>query len=101
MPIETSDDRLIFLADFGVTVTYTYQGGGSVSFTAILDNAYEAVDVGGNVPFAMLQPRIFCRTEDVPSAADGDTAVISGVTYNVRVVMKDGTGMTEMMLEVA
>lgn len=101
MPVETADDRLYMMQDFGVTVSYTYLGGGSTSFTGIFDNDYQAVDAGGGVSFAMQQPRVTCRTADVANADEGDTAVIEGVTYTVRVVMSDGTGITELTLEKA
>ena len=35
----------------------------------------------------------------VESATDGDTFVVSGVTYLSRVVQDDGTGMTFIVLE--
>lgn len=99
MPVETADDRLAMLADFGETATYTPVGGSAVSITGIFDNAYEAVNAGGTVPVAITQPHFVCRTADVPSADDGDSIVIRSVTYIVRVVMSDGTGITDLMLE--
>jgi hypothetical protein len=101
MPVETADDRLFMLSDFGVTVSYTYADATLTSFTGIFDNDYQAVDAGGGVAFAMQQPRLTCRTSDVTGALEGDTAVIGGVTYTVRVVMDDGTGITELTLEKA
>jgi hypothetical protein len=101
MPVETADDRLLMLADFGVTVSYTYADATVTSFTGIFDSDYQAVDAGGGVAFAMQQPRVTCRTADVSGALEGDTAVIEGVTYTVRVVMDDGTGITELTLEKA
>jgi len=99
MPVETADDRLYMLADFGEAVTYTPTGGAESSVTAIFDNGYEAVDAGGGVSFAMQQPRLTCRTSDVPNAAEGDAVVVGGVSYKIAIVMPDGTGITELMLE--
>jgi len=100
MAVETADDRLILLADFGVAATFTPAGGGaSTALTVIFDNAYEAVDVGGGSTFAVTQPRVTARTADVSGATEGATLAIGGVTYTIRVVMPDGTGITEMMLE--
>jgi hypothetical protein len=96
--IETAEDRLVMLSDFGVTATYTHEGNAS-EIKGIFDNEYEAVDVGGSVPFAMEQPRFYCRTSDVPNVIDGDTLQINSVTYIVRVIMPDGTGITELQLE--
>lgn len=99
MPVETADDRALLLADFGVSATFTPSGGVGSAVTGILDNDYEAVDAGGSVSFAVTRPRFVCRTADIPAAAEGDTLAVSGVTYVIRVVMPDGTGMTELMLE--
>ena len=76
MAVELADDRAIFLADFGVTATYTPSFGAEKSITVIFDNEYLDVDVGGS-----------------------DVITISNVDYTIRVVMPDGTGMTEIMLE--
>jgi hypothetical protein len=101
MSIETSIERSIMLADFGDKVQYKTQNAGTDTITAIFDNGYQSVDAGGNVAFAMQQPQLTCKTSDIPNASEGDTVVISGTTYTVRVVMPDGTGITELMLEKA
>jgi hypothetical protein len=44
-------------------------------------------------------PQFVCRTADVPSAADGDEIIIRSVSYNVRVVLTDGTGVSTLILE--
>ena len=98
MPVETADDRLILLNDFGFDVTYTHNGQSS-AIKGILDNEFEEVELGGSVPFAVQKPRLHCRTSDVSDAVNGDTMEIKGITYYVRVVMPDGTGMTEIQLE--
>lgn len=98
--IETSLDRLTMLSDFGVSAIYTHDGS-NTTVTGIFDSDYEAVTTGGGVPFAMEQPRFHCRTEDVPSAVDGDLLEINGRDFVIRVVMPDGTGMTELQLEKA
>ena len=101
MAVETANDRFYMLQDFGVTVSYTYLDDTTTTFTGIFDNDYQAVDAGGGIAFAMQQPRVTCRTAEVVNADEGDTAVIEGVTYTVRVVMSDGTGITELTLEKA
>lgn len=99
MPVESAADRLAMLVDFGQSVTYTRQGGSPATITGIFDNDYAEVDAGGMVGFAMQQPRLVVRTSDVSLASEGDTFVISGVTYLSRVVQDDGTGMTFIVLE--
>lgn len=99
MAVETAADRLIMLTDFGQTVSYTPSGGSASDVTAIVDNDYEAVDVGGSVAFAIQRPRLTARTADVSTAAEGDTVSYGGDNYIVRVVMADGTGITELLIE--
>lgn len=99
MPVETADDRAFLLADFGVSVTYTVQGGSATTITAIFDNQFVEVDAGGDVGFAIQQPRLTCRTADVANCTEGDSFVISGTTYLSRIVQDDGTGMTLIVLE--
>lgn len=101
MAVETATERAIMfaLADFGVAATFTPVGGTGSSIVVIFDNAYESVDIGGSVSFAATQPRATCRTTDVPGVTEGATLAIDGTTYTIRVVMPDGTGVTEMMLE--
>jgi hypothetical protein len=99
MAVETAADRLVMLTDFGQSVTYTIQGGSPATITAIFDNQFIEVDSGGTVGFAIQQPKLTCRTSDVVNCTEGDTFVVSGVTYLSRVVQDDGTGMTEIVLE--
>jgi len=99
MAVETDALRSIMLADFGVSVTYTPSGGSASTITGIFDHEYQAVQGGGEVAFAVEQPKVLVRTSDVSSAAEGDTVVIAGVTYTVTVVMIDGTGFTDLALE--
>lgn len=98
MAVETDDDRLYMLNDFGVSVTYTPYGGSSVTITGIFDTAYREVN-GGEVDFALYQPELLCRTSDVSNAAEGDTVAYGGTTYTVVVVAADGTGLTTLILE--
>ena len=99
MPVEGATQRAIMLKDFGQTVSYTPSGGSASNVTASVDNEYEAVETGGSVAFAIERPRLTVRTADVSTAAEGDAVSFGGTNYIVRVVMNDGTGMTELMIE--
>ena len=99
MPVESADDRAAMLADFGVSISYTVQGGSAATITGIFDNQYVEVDAGGEVGFAVQQPRLTVRTADVPNCTEGDTFVVGGVTYLSRIVQDDGTGITLVALE--
>lgn len=101
MAVETADDRAIFIGvdDFGVAATYTPNGGSASTVNGIFDNDFVEVEAGGGVGFALQQPQFQCRTADVSSASEGDALVVSGVTYTIRIVQDDGTGMTVLILE--
>lgn len=94
MPVETADDRAAFVADFGVVASYN-----GAEINVIFDNEYIPVDTGASVAFAMQQPKALAITSQVSSAAEGDILTVNGIAYVIRVVMDDGTGMTELMLE--
>ncbi len=102
MPVETDIDRSIMLVDFGVACSYTPVGGDAKTITVILDNEYFAADgSGSSVAFAMRQPKVLCRTADLTGVAENGLMTIEGDDFTIRVVMPDGTGMTELMLEEA
>lgn len=96
--VETADDRLIMLSDFGVDATYTPDGGSPSTVKTIFLNEYYSVDAG-TVGMEMSQPIAVIRTADAPNLAHNDTFVISAVTYKAVNVRPDGTGMTEVALE--
>ena len=97
--VETNDFRTVLLADFGIDVELTLSASGSKTIKAIFDSSHELADVGGTVSYSVVQPRFTCKTSDVKVLAEDDTAVIDGVTYKVKVIMPDGTGITEVLLE--
>lgn len=103
MAVETLDDRKVMVADFGVACTGSPTGGGSVSFTAIYDAQHALEEAGGFVAFSLDQPRLTCITSQISSLAEGDTVTVPvdsvNTNYTIRVVMPDGTGITELALE--
>ena len=101
MAVESADDRSYFVAvdDFGVAATYTPAGGSASTVNGVFDNDFVEVDTGGSVTFAQQQATFMCRTADVSSAAEGDAITISGENYIIRIVQPDGTGMTNLILE--
>ena len=96
--VETAADRLIMLSDFGVDCTYTPAGGSASTIKAILQNEYFAIETG-SVAMEMSQPIAVIRTADAPSIAHDDTMVMESVTYKVKNIRPDGTGISEIQLE--
>nr|BAR35090.1 hypothetical protein [uncultured Mediterranean phage uvMED] len=99
MSVETASDRLLMISDFGETVSFIPNVGATVNIKGIFDNTYHAVDAGGTVDFVAVQPRLTVRSSDVENAAEGDEFVIRGLLYDVKILMDDGTGITEVALE--
>lgn len=101
MTVESDADRLAFLADFGVSVSWTPVGGSAASLTAIFDNgagtrSQYAEDIAAQSNAASLT----VRESDMPAgAASGDAVSIAGTAYLVRTILPDGTGMAEVQLE--
>jgi hypothetical protein len=103
MPVEVLADRRVLIADFGVSCTGTLTGGGSVTFTAIYDAQHALEEAGGFVAFSVDQPRLTCITSDISTLNEGDTVTVpvegTDVDCTIRVIMPDGTGITELALE--
>lgn len=103
MAVETLDDRKVMVADFGVACTGSPTGGGSVSFTAIYDAQHALEEAGGFVAFSLDQPRLTCISAQISALAEGDTVTVPvdsvDTDYTIRVIMPDGTGITELALE--
>jgi hypothetical protein len=82
----------VFFADFAVPALYNGVTTVLVIFDAEYSEAF-AREVEGRAPVAHVQ------TSALPAAAHGDTLVINGVTYTVRGVEPDGTGVTLLRLQ--
>ena len=95
MSVETAADRSALLNDYGTTVTKA----DTSTFTGIFDNDFLAVDLDES-EVESTEPTLLVRTADVSGLAHGDTLTISAVSYTVRGIQPDGTGMTQIMLSV-
>lgn len=96
MPLPLNDDLtdILSIEEFAVSVTYD---GGTIN--GIFDNETVPVEAGGFVPVHEEQPRLTCRTADVPSITYDQVMVIGAVTYKVKAWVHDGTGVTTVQLE--
>lgn len=103
MAVESTADLLDFfeLDDFADSANYTPTGGSASTVLGIFDNPQASRNATDMMDITIPAPQFVCRTADVPNAADGDTIVIRSVTYHVRVVLTDGTGVSTLILEKA
>lgn len=95
---ETLEDRKIFVKDFGERVTFRGTTIGFKQVVAIFDNEYAGIQ-GESIEFAVSQPLLTCVTDEVSGVAFGDTVEVRSKTYKVALVMDNGTGMSEIVLE--
>jgi hypothetical protein len=103
MGVESAADILDFFEvdDFGEAATYTPTGGAASTILGIFDAPQASRNATDLLGVTIPSPQFVCRTADTPNAADGDTIVIRSVTYTVRVVLTDGTGVSTLILEKA
>lgn len=102
MPLPLSDDLadILNIDEFAVTVAYRRKDAlGDSTIYGIFDNETVPIEAGGFVPVHEEQPRLTCRTADIPNIAYNDEMDISSVTYKVRAWVHDGTGVTVVQLE--
>ena len=101
MGIEDAAERALFMDpdEFGSVISYTKPGAPAVPINVIFDAESEAISLG-DLDVSSFAPRILVSVADLPAGAgDGDTAVVDGVSYSVREVQPDGTGMAVLKLE--
>jgi len=96
MAVESAADRLEFLDvdEFGVTATYD----GASTIQGIFDKDYIEL-LQGEVGIASTGPQMLCRSSDVSGVVQGKAVVVGGVSYTVKGIEPDGTGMTLLLLE--
>ena len=118
MAVETATELAIFfdVDDFGTAATYTPAGAGqggqgqggqgqgqggsqAVTVNGIFDNPQASRNATDLLDITIPAPQFVCRTSDVANAAEGDSLVVNSVSYTVRVVLTDGTGVSTLLLE--
>lgn len=100
MPVESEADRAVFTNanDFGVIATYQPKAGQPVAVAVIFDNNSISVDPGG-MAVSTVDPHCEVRSSLLPGGGvAGDTILIGAITYTIRDVNADGTGMTRLEL---
>ena len=97
MGVETATDlsAIVNADDFGTNATFN-----SSSISGIFDNEFVESDGGLEAGIGYTVTRFICKTSDVSSASFGDTITINSVGYKIREIRPDGTGMSELIIEV-
>lgn len=82
----------------GTSATITINGSAS-TINVIINKEYFAIDPGMGMEVEGFQPVATGRTSDMANVDISDTIAIDSVTYNIRSVQPDGTGVTALVLE--
>lgn len=101
MAIESAADLLIFIQedDFAVSAVYTPAGGAATTITGIFQDPQASRNLTERMDVSIPEVTFITRTVDIGGDAEGDNLVVSSVSYTIKAVVTDGTGMTTMMLE--
>lgn len=105
MPVETAEDRAVFVSanDFGVTALYSQNHGPLLEIDGILDRQFLAVEAAeGAVTGAAVT--FTCRSDDLTpllygKARQGDRLTIGDERWRVVEPQPDGTGMVVLVLQ--
>jgi hypothetical protein len=82
---------------FTLAATYTASGDAPKQITVIFDAPFQLTSAQG-VEYQNAEPQCLARTSDVADANDQATILINTITYKVREVQPDGTGITRLIL---
>lgn len=101
MAMNFDDDLLLMMNtdEFGVQATYGSIVHGISTINGIFNNGYNNASFGSEIGFATRNPEFYCRSVDVVDVAIDDTIEIASVTYKIKEIMPDGTGLSVFTLE--
>ena len=102
IPLDSDLSLMIGVEDFGVAATLTPVGSSATTLKGFFDRALEEQETDGALPIIMRTPMFTCRSTDIVAHAatmDGALIVINSISYFVREVTDDGTGVSELRLE--
>ncbi len=100
MAIETDTERAIFFDtdDFAKSATFTDVSASSSSTVKGIFDKESIEQSVGEAGLIEEVPVFTCRSSDVSDATFNDTFVIDSVTYYIKEIFPDGTGMTRFTL---
>ena len=100
MAIETDTERAIFFDtdDFAKSATFTDVSASSSSTVKGIFDKESIEQSVGEAGLIEEVPVFTCKSSDVSDATFNDTFVIDTVTYYIKEIFPDGTGMTRFTL---
>lgn len=107
MPVESDDDRAVFLSqdEFATCASYYPNGfahpADATTLYGIFDAPHLMIEFG-DAPISDRKPTFLCRTVEIPCNAvggdSGDRLMINETDYRVVDLQPDGQGMTAIIL---
>lgn len=101
MTVESANDRAVFIADFGVPVTWA---GASETFLGIFDRPSIMVEGLSEMTVIDRDASLLCLEADLPGgAAENDAVTVEGESqaYRCQALRPDGTGFVIVDLKKA
>ena len=100
MAIETDTERAIFFDtdDFAKSATFTDVSASSSSTVKGIFDKESIEQSVGEAGLIEEVPVFTCKSSDVSDATFNDTFAIDSVTYYIKEIFPDGTGMTKFTL---
>ena len=100
MALESAADLAGFFdpTAHGESASITINGSSS-TINIIFNKDYFAIDPGTGIDIESSQPVVTGATSDMTGVDNGDTILISSVTYNIVSVEPDSQGVTQLVLE--
>jgi len=100
MAIETDTERAIFFDtdDFAKSATFADVSAGTSSTVKGIFDKESVEQTVGEAGLIEEVPFFTCKSSDVSDATFNDTFVIDTVTYYIKEILPDGTGMTRFTL---
>lgn len=86
------DDLDVLFSDFGINATFAAQ-----TIKVIFDNDFQAVNLAA-MSVESAGPQAVVKDTSIPGAVHGSTLIIGAVTYYIRGIHPDGTGLTTLVL---
>jgi len=100
MAVESDTERAIFFDsdDFASSATFTDVSAGTSSTVKGIFDKESVEQAIGEAGIIEEVPVFTCKTSDVSDATFNDTLVIDSVTYYIKELLPDGTGVTRITL---
>ena len=97
--LEQPTDNFFLTDEHATAAIFTDSSSRVTNVDVIFNNDFVGIDAGGTVVVESADPVIYFETSKISSIAHGDTFELNSLTFIVRGIEHDGTGVTLVRLE--